>query len=696
MGVEVAVRTLGNAGPREVGPYRVLAELGRGGMGRVLLGSGPDGRLVAVKLVHEQLTEDDGFRARFRREVEASRAVSGAYTAAVVDADPDAPTPWLASVFVSGPTLHDTLSSVGALPEAAVLRLAAGLATALTHIHRAGLVHRDLKPSNVLVTDDGPRVIDFGIVRAVSEGRHDELTRTGWLVGSPAFMSPEQAEGVTVTSAADVFSLASVVVAAATGASPFAGAATLQTLNNVVRLDPDFADVPDAVRRFAEPCLAKDPAARPTAAELLSAIGQLAPSAQPWPEPVHRLIVRRQAEIAEFLEPGQDATVIVEGRAPTSTIVDRPAAVPATLVARRGSSRRWLRIVALVVVVAVAGVVSWVSWPSESATEPSTESESSTEPPMDAPAESSPAVPPFEQVGEITGTSEVEGLAFNPDGTVLTARFDDETAQSWHVESQEQVGQIIGTFDGIGSPVFSADGRTLTTTRVKDETAVVVEQWDLASGRQRGRPFVAAMGDNDFGDPIFSPDGRIMAVTVGQVASRTVRVWDVAGGRPIDGLGTNGEAIGFSADGRTLVVVGPTGNRNYLSMWDVAGQRRLGDPIALPEGEYAYGFTLSTNGDVLTTVDSGGIMRWWDIVSHNQTRRPVTFDSEHISTIAFSPEGAHFATTNANTLMVWELDTGKQIGTTMHGVSAVAFGPDGMLATGDPHGTIRLWQLPGR
>lgn len=167
------------SGLREVGRYRVLAELGRGGMGRVLLGYGPDGRLVALKLVHEQFAEDDGFRARFRREVEASRAVSGAYTAAVVDADPDAPTPWLASVFVPGPSLHDAVQTAGALPEEPVLRLAAGLATALIQIHRAELVHRDLKPSNVLLADDGPRVIDFGLVRAVNGGRSGDLTRAG-------------------------------------------------------------------------------------------------------------------------------------------------------------------------------------------------------------------------------------------------------------------------------------------------------------------------------------------------------------------------------------------------------------------------------------------------------------------------------------------------------------------------------------
>ncbi|NUT92394.1 MAG: serine/threonine protein kinase [Saccharothrix sp.] len=320
------MRPLRESDPPEVGQYGLLAELGRGGMGRVLLGSGPDGRLVAVKLVHEQFAEDDGFRARFRREVDASRAVSGAYTAAVVDADPDAPTPWLASVFVPGPSLHDTIQAVGALPEGAVLRLAAGLATALVHVHRARLVHRDLKPSNVLFAEDGPRVIDFGIARAVDPGRTGGPTRTGSLIGSPAFMSPEQANGETVTSASDVFSLGCVLVAACTGVSPFAGSGTLQTLNNVVRNDPDLAAVPAAILRVVQPCLAKDPADRPTPAQLLDLIGPIAPAARPWPAQVHELIAGRQAEVAELLD-----------RSPGST-ASTGAGTP-TLIAPRGRTR---------------------------------------------------------------------------------------------------------------------------------------------------------------------------------------------------------------------------------------------------------------------------------------------------------------------------------------------------------------------
>lgn len=227
-----------------------------------------------------------------------------------------------------------------------MLRLAAGLATALIQIHRAKLVHRDLKPSNVLLTDDGPRVIDFGIVRAVNRDRASDLTRAGWLVGSPAFMSPEQARSEPVTPASDVFSLGSVVVAACTGASTLTDTAILRILNNVVQTDPDLAGVSTAIRRIVEPCLAKDPTARPTPAELLESIGQIAPSARPWPAAVHQLIARRQADIARLCDPSQEPTVITEDSAPTVTTTRvhtgppfEPTGQPGTERARGASTR---------------------------------------------------------------------------------------------------------------------------------------------------------------------------------------------------------------------------------------------------------------------------------------------------------------------------------------------------------------------
>ncbi|MGW3328189.1 serine/threonine-protein kinase [Streptomyces virginiae] len=297
---------VGPAGPTHVGPFKVAGVLGQGGMGRVLLCAGPDGRLVAVKQVLAHFADDEGFRARFRREVAASRKVSGAYTAAVMDADPDAPTPWLASVFVAGPSLGAVVKADGALEEAVVHRLAAGLASALAEIHRAGLIHRDLKPDNVLLTEDGVRVIDLGIARVTeAEAEGDTgLTRTGWVIGSPSFMSPEQAESKQLTPASDVFSLGSLLVMAFTGSSPFAGASTLRTLYDVVHSTPDLSAVPVGLRGIVERCLAKDPAARPTPAQLLELLGPVAPAGRQWPPAVDRMLAEQRVDIERLLSDG--------------------------------------------------------------------------------------------------------------------------------------------------------------------------------------------------------------------------------------------------------------------------------------------------------------------------------------------------------------------------------------------------------
>ncbi|MGW2020319.1 serine/threonine-protein kinase [Streptomyces sp. NPDC001927] len=229
-------------GPSHVGPFRTVGQLGQGGMGQVLLSVAADGRLVAVKRVHADLAEDPGFRSRFRREVDASRRVSGAYTAPVIDADPDAPTPWLASLFLPAPSLSEALEATGPLPEETMRRLAVGLARALEEIHRADLVHRDLKPSNVLLAEDGVRVVDFGIARAADH--ETKLTHTGALIGSPAFMSPEQVGGATPGPAGDVFSLGVTLVTATTGRTPYAGDSPLALMYAVAHDEPDLSAVP--------------------------------------------------------------------------------------------------------------------------------------------------------------------------------------------------------------------------------------------------------------------------------------------------------------------------------------------------------------------------------------------------------------------------------------------------------------------
>ncbi|MFF3323038.1 PQQ-binding-like beta-propeller repeat protein [Streptomyces sp. NPDC002889] len=258
--------------PRRIGPFEVLGRLGAGGMGLVYLARSASGRRVAIKTVRTELAEDQLFRVRFTREVEAARAVSGFYTAAVVDADPRAAVPWLATAYVPAPSLEEIVNECGPLPAQAVRWLAAGIAEALQSIHGAGLVHRDLKPSNVLVVEDGPRVIDFGIASGVSNTR---LTMTNVAVGTPAYMSPEQArDSRSVTGASDVFSLGSTLVFAATGHAPFHGANPVETVFMLLREGPDLEGLPDELRPLIDSCMQMEAGLRPSPEDLQA---QLAP-----------------------------------------------------------------------------------------------------------------------------------------------------------------------------------------------------------------------------------------------------------------------------------------------------------------------------------------------------------------------------------------------------------------------------------
>ncbi|MFG2935909.1 PQQ-binding-like beta-propeller repeat protein [Streptomyces sp. NPDC048282] len=258
--------------PRLVGRYRIVARLGAGGMGRVYLARSPGGRPVAVKVVRPELAGDADFRRRFAREVAAARRVNGAFTAGVVDADPDGSPAWLATVYVPGVSLGEAIAGHGPWPTRSVLALAAGLAEALEAIHAAGVVHRDLKPSNILLAADGPKVIDFGISVAVDASA---LTQTGMTIGTPGFMSPEQLTDQPVGPASDVFTLGTVLAYTATGVGPF-GTGTPHALHyRAVHEPPNLAALPPELREVVAACLAKDPGQRPTIAHLLD---RLAPA----------------------------------------------------------------------------------------------------------------------------------------------------------------------------------------------------------------------------------------------------------------------------------------------------------------------------------------------------------------------------------------------------------------------------------
>src|SRR5690348_17172970 len=294
-------------------------------MGRVFLGVSAAGRPVAVKIIHAELAADPEFRARFSVEVAAARKVSGLFTALVADADVDAPVPWLATAYVNGPSLSEAVRDRGPLSAASLLALAAGLAKSLSAIHAAGVVHGDLKPSNVLLALDGPRVIDFGISQAAEAA---PLDRSGLVVGTPSFMSPEQAAGQAVGSRSDVFSLGAVLAFAATGRRPFGSGPAAAVLERVVRGAPDLRGAPPEVLPLIERCLAKDPARRPAAAALLGEV------------------TAAQAALAPPAEPAAPGELASSGE-----VVPPPGPVPAIQAAPR---RRWRP---LVTASAVAGVL---------------------------------------------------------------------------------------------------------------------------------------------------------------------------------------------------------------------------------------------------------------------------------------------------------------------------------------------------
>ncbi|MFF3390985.1 bifunctional serine/threonine-protein kinase/transporter substrate-binding domain-containing protein [Streptomyces sp. NPDC002669] len=299
------MRPLSKHDPQQIGPFRIDGLLGGGGMGRVYLGHSADGRPVAVKTARSELADDQGFRTRFAREVAAARRVSGPFVTPVLDAAPHDDVPWMATGYVPGVSLTDAVREDGPLPGPAVRLLTAGLLHALAAVHAQGLVHRDLKPSNILLTAEGPRVIDFGIAYSAAE---TALTATGTALGTPGYMAPEQLvmSGPEVTGAADVFALGGVIVFAATGGGPYGSADPQVLMYRTVHEEPRLDGLPDGLRELAADCLAREPGRRPALPVLMSRAGTPGPYADWLPEPVSVRLRELSGELDRLL-PGPTA-----------------------------------------------------------------------------------------------------------------------------------------------------------------------------------------------------------------------------------------------------------------------------------------------------------------------------------------------------------------------------------------------------
>ncbi|WP_328960437.1 protein kinase domain-containing protein [Streptomyces virginiae] len=634
------------------GRYRLVGRLGQGGMGVVYLGRSRSGRAVAVKVVRPELSTDPGFRRRFADEVAAARRVGGFHTAPVVDADPDGEPAWLVTAFVPGPTLQAVLARVGSLPLDTLTVLAAGLAEALEAIHRAGVIHRDLKPANIIVAEDGPRVIDFGIARALDG---TSLTQTGLQVGTPGFLAPEQLTGGGVlTPAVDMFALG-VVLTQAAGGAPFGDGPSAARHYKVVHEEPDLTAVPRELREAIGACLSKDPAARPTPAAFLGTLTVRHPDGGSWlPEAATQLLpppepaVRPTTPDSPWDSPpdspsatAQDLPVpdaappaVAEPRTEQSRTMTGPVAQPSPSPARvpqavPGMPRRRRAVVAALLVTSLAAVGLFVWQPWKDSTK------DNSKPHAAAP----------------TGSTSASAPAPFPADPLLIRQ---DTAPGWpgtchsviarrDAATEKPVGLIAG---GAGAcdtlPQWSPDRRSFAFTRSTPEGTAV---WTASADGSNARWITSIAG----GRVSWSPDGSRLAVLRKKDGVQQLFVVGVADGtaRQITSGGSQVEDPAWSPDGKSIAVCLQTGPGNWqIHLVDPADPNRAPqqvtrlphpalDPVWSPDGT-TFAYTAGTYG-----TNTQGDIRL--VNADGSDDRELVSTSAHEMDPAWSPDGTWVA-----------------------------------------------------
>ena len=721
--------------PRQVGDFRLKGRLGGGGMGQVFLGHSPGGRPVAVKLVRPELADDPGFRRRFAIEVEAARRVGGFYTAQVVDADPNADPPRLVTAYIPGPSLHEAVETHGPLPEEAITLLGAGLAEGLGAIHVCGLVHRDLKPSNVILAADGPRVIDFGITRALDATSHT-LSRS--VVGTPSFMSPEQARGHEVGPSSDVFSLGLVLAFAATGRSPFGTGSAEAIVYRIVHDEPGLTGLSAQLADLVKRCLAKDPGDRPGVTDILEELTNPTRTTTQWlPPPITTMIAERQVQTppapaptntqARHDGPPMDRGSVTPEQFSSGTAAAAPEIAeilrrtgppshthaepgPAPESPESGERRRPGRRTILLggVAAAAMAVPAVVFWPGDKKG-PGQQSGSGKAPGMSG--SKGPTA------GTLKGKVPVVVAAYNPDGgTVAASSYrastdgsgnvgDSGCVQLWDMATRRLSTLTLGSSDFLPNAVaFSPDGRTLA---VGSDGSDSVTLWNMATGRV----LVTLKRDWDFGyewsrtnSLTFSPNGKTLAVSgqdLNPAGEGHIRLWDLSGRRPV-ATALEGKhkgpfyQVAFSPDGRSIAASGYSGVR----LWDrsihrvtlVRDSPTVTNAVAFSPDSKTLASCDGLPVEGATSSERGGI--WlWDV----STGRSTTLTEEIVYSVAFSPDGKSLASAGEDGLKVWNVATGRASALDDSTHYWLTLSPDGKtLATAAArHSTdIQLWKLP--
>ncbi|WP_322760116.1 serine/threonine-protein kinase [Frankia sp. Cr2] len=733
--------------PRELGPYRIAGRLGQGGMGAVFLASHPDrsqqdSQWVAIKVIRPDLAQHPEFRARFRREAESARKVKRFATAAVLDADPDGPQPYLVTEYVEGPTLSKMVNARGPLRPADLEHLALSVATALSAIHNAGIIHRDLTPSNVLLSPVGPKVIDFGLAR--SSSILTNISHVGAQpIGTPAYMAPEQIVDDAVTSAVDVFAWGSVVIFAGTGHPAWGEGPTDAILYRIIHDEPRLHGIPDDLRELVTRAMRKDPAERPSADALRAVLtGSLDPASLAGPETTgrsagrlrrgsagggrsrRRLALAQRDPPAPSLADGGGTVGLVPSNppvpppvSPRPTVAPTPVspypavspapagsgparrmAVPVTPAPRRRRlGRRGLVLLscltaavatASVVAVAVTGRNSGRTGVDRAAVSRQLASNADTQ------RQSDP---------ELAGQLALAAYRIAP-----TAQARRAMVASFVASSAVSLPQRGATVIDVA---WDARGRTLAEV----DTDGRVRLWDLSD---RGKPTLTS----ELGPAVTGPasgvalnaDSRSLAVGGVDNTARlwADRTWETGG---TGGSGATGGVsrldghispvvrLVFDASGRLLVTVGADGT---VGLWDVSDPRHPASLTFLTNRSgLVTDIALRPDGHLLATAAVNETVRLWDLTDPAQPHQ-IAAMSGHVGavvTVAFSQDGRTAVTGgDDHTLRLWDLtDPAKPRATdvlTAHDdrVTGAAFGADGLLVSAGTDGAIVFWDATAK
>jgi serine/threonine protein kinase len=696
--------------PTRVGNYRLIGRLGQGGMGQVFLGLSPGGRQVAVKVIHPGYASGKQFRERFAREIEAARRVGGFHTASVVDADPGADPPWMVTAFIHGPSLQQAVAEGGPFSLERVCRLGAGLAEGLAAIHACGLVHRDLKPSNVILADDGPRIIDFGIARAAEAS---PMTTAGMVVGTYSYMSPEQLRGEVAGPASDVFALGCTLAFAATARVTFGDDSIVTVVYRITTEPPDLTGVTEehGFRQLVSECLAKKPADRPSLATILERLAETGSAAE--------------AYLAEMGRPTADvpAPPVPEvGYEPTQTMrtgdqtapgpdPGRPDQRPTWEMgppsapggSRQGSGRgprRTVLIVAAAAVVVVGAVLGFVlsqnPKPSHpAALQPSARATGHQSVRPSAPARAGTPTAPELSLHD-PGGKNVFGDVFSSQ-TVLVTGDSNGTSYLWNTAT----GKLMTSFSNSDSNGVNG----IAYNQPSDLYAIAEANGKIYLRNATSLKVTATLnnGTRDDYSVAVSPNGSLVAVGGG---GGSTYLWGVTGGQANssptsnfhDQGGKNVYSVAFSPDGDFLAT-GDTDGSTYL--WNISSGQ-LAATFTDPGSKGLYDVAFSPDGNLLAVSDvsssSGdGVVYLWNVTTHALVRTLQSFYNAEYADLAFSPDGRFLAVGDTTgDVSFWNVATGKYLTSLFDplgkSIIGIAFSPSGdLLASTDTAGDAYVW-----